>query len=132
MTLLSGQGDYKGGTLAGDAAEPDLAAHEVEVPFDDAQTQAGAGNAGAVGSPEEALEQVLLFFKGYADAPVFDLNVYRSRLVIERTVDCGGFGRVLDGVRQEVIEDIAQELNIYRDEPGRSFGLQLDVLIFFE
>jgi hypothetical protein len=112
MTLLSGQGDGKGRTLAGDAAQADLAAHEVEVFFDDAQAKAGTGDAGGVGGAEEALEEVLLFFRGNADAPVPDVNVHGSRLIRQGAVDGGGFGGVFDGVGQEVTEDIAKELDI--------------------
>ena len=56
MTLLSGEGHGKSGAIAGNAAEADLTTHKIQVSFDDAQTEAGTGDAGGVGGAEEAFK----------------------------------------------------------------------------
>ena len=128
----SRQGDGKGGTFGRAAAEVDLAAHEVQISFDDAEAQTGSGYAGGIGGAEEAFEQVLLLFGGYAYAPVPDGDVDGVGPIRQGTIDGGGFRRVFNGVGQEVVEDITQELDIDKDEPGWAFYVQLDMLPFFQ
>ncbi len=66
----SRQRDGKGRTLARFPAQANIAAHEVQVPPDDAEPQPGAGNPGRIGSPEKSFEEMQSFFRRSRDAPV--------------------------------------------------------------
>jgi hypothetical protein len=129
---LPWQRDGNGRPLPRVAGQVDTTTHEVEVSFDDAETESGTGDARSIGGPEEGFEKVFLFFGWNTDTPVPDPDIDRRRLIRQRAVDGGGFGRIFDGVGQDVIEDISQELDIHLDRPGGSFGPQFDVLTFFE
>src|SRR6516162_7080385 len=111
---LPGQRDRAGRALPRSARQLDPAAVRGDDAAGDAQTQPGAalGPAAGLVHAVEALEDVRQMLRGDADPRVTDARHHRSALRLDLHLDHATRRRVLDGIVQQVVEDLPQPRRI--------------------
>ncbi len=128
------EGEPERGALAWSAMESDHAAHELDELFGDGESEAGAAVFSGEGtvSLAEGLEEPVAGFWGDADPCIGDFEAEADGVVrvgdgMEVEDDLAGF-RKLDGVGEEVGDDLAQPSRVAEDllgecsmDPGHEF-----------